>query len=82
MSLHQELEFEADQLRDIVLFELRTAQGQVRRQLMRARNMLWLVGTQLHQTVNDDDVEIQKLWDMWKEALNITFRVVADLYVL
>jgi hypothetical protein len=82
MSLHQELEFEADQLRDIVLFELRTAQGQVRRQLMRARNMLWLVGTQLHQTGNDDDVEIQKLWDMWKEALNITFRVVADLYVL
>jgi hypothetical protein len=82
MSLHQELEFEADQLRDIVLFELRTAQGQVRRQLMRARNMLWLVGTQLHKTVNDDDIEIQKLWDMWKEALNITFRVVADLYVL
>ena len=82
MSLNQELEFEADQLRDIVLFELRTAQGQVRRQLMRARNMLWLVGTQLHQTGNDDDVEIQKLWDMWKEALNITFRVVADLYVL
>jgi hypothetical protein len=82
MSLHQELEFEADQLRDIVLFELRTAQGQVRRQLMRARNMLWLVGTQLHQTGNDDDIEIQKLWDMWKEALNITFRVVADLYVL
>ena len=82
MSSHQELEFEADQLRDIVLFELRTAQGQVRRQLMRARNMLWLVGTQLHQTGNDDDIEIQKLWDMWKEALNITFRVVADLYVL
>jgi len=39
--------------------------------------MLWLVGTQLHQ----DNADVQKLWDMWKEALNITFRVVADLYV-
>jgi len=47
MSLNQELEFEANQLRDIVLFELRTAEGTVRKQLMRARNMLWLVGTQL-----------------------------------
>jgi hypothetical protein len=77
MSLNQELEFEANQLRDIVLFELRTAEGTVRKQLMRARNMLWLVGTQLYQ----DSADVQKLWDMWKEALNITFRVVADLYV-
>lgn len=82
MSLNQELEFEADQLRDIVLFELRSAEGPVRRQLMRARNMLWLVGTQLHQRGSDEEAEIQKLWDMWREALNITFRVVADLYVL
>ena len=84
MSSSQELEFEVDQLRDVVLFELKTAQGSVRRQLVRARNMLWLVCTQLYDGRGGarEDVDIEKLWDMWKEALNITFRVVADLYVL
>ena len=71
-----ELEFEANQLRDVVLFELRTGVGENRENLMRARNILWLVGTELSR----GDVPTEKLWDLWQEALDITFHVVLNIY--
>jgi hypothetical protein len=73
-----ELEFEADQLRDVVLFELRTATGDIRKKLMRARNILWLIGTEIFL----GNVELETLWKLWKEAVNITIQVIRNMYQL
>ena len=57
MSSRLELEFEVDQLRDIIVFELKTALGEYRTKLMRARNLLWLINTKLEI----GDVPIEEL---------------------
>jgi hypothetical protein len=76
MSSRLELEYEVDQLRDVILFELKTAVGDYRKKLMQARNLLWMVNTKLEL----GDIEIEHLWEMWKKAVNITFHVICALY--
>jgi hypothetical protein len=76
MSSRLELEFEVDQLRDIIVFELKTALGEYRTKLMRARNLLWLVNTKLEI----GDVPIEELWNMWQDAVNITFQIIRVMY--
>jgi hypothetical protein len=76
MQSRPELEFEVEQLRDIIVFELKTALGEYRTKLMRARNLLWLVNTKLEI----GDVPIEKLWEMWQEAVNITFHIIRVMY--
>jgi|APCry1669191515_1035360.scaffolds.fasta_scaffold00845_3 hypothetical protein len=77
-NVNPELEFEANQLRDIVLFELRTAVGDKRRNLMKARNLLWIIGTEINKS---DESSVNELWSKWQRAVNLTCHVILDLYL-